>query len=261
MRSMTAFASAAKRKYSQNVQVILRSLNYKYLDVFVHNLPPEKLFLEDKIKKEVRRRINRGRVEVYVFIKGEACQVRINEKNFMEYVRQITRVAKKYKLQNEVRLSEILSLPQVVCLQEKDAVSDSLVMPTLRDGLKKLLVFKAQEGRIVEREMRRSLGKIKTNVAKIEKLMPLAKSEAKENNNKEDIAEEVSLMSFYVHKLEKCIDSQTVSKGKTLDFLTQEILRELNAASSKTAEKNTAACIVECKSYLERIREQAQNVE
>ena len=69
-------------------------------------------------------------------------------------------------------------------------------------------------------------------------------------------------MSFYTKELEKKINAKNLAtKGKALDFLTQEILRELNAASSKTKAKRVAALIVEAKNYLDRIREQAQNVE
>ena len=86
-------------------------------------------------------------------------------------------------------------------------------------------------------------------------------SPAAEENNKEDIDEEISLLTFYAKKLEKEISSKQDSKGKAIDFLTQEILRELNAASSKTKKPVLASLIVESKSYLERIREQAQNIE
>jgi len=77
-----------------------------------------------------------------------------------------------------------------------------------------------------------------------------------------DIEEEITLILFYINKLQKLVSTKKESfKGKAIDFLTQEILRELNAASSKTKIKRISWWLVETKSFLERIREQAQNIE
>ena len=66
MKSMTAYASARKSSNSQSVQIILRSLNYRYLDVAIHNLPIENILMEEAIKKEIKKRISRGKIEVFV---------------------------------------------------------------------------------------------------------------------------------------------------------------------------------------------------
>ena len=107
--------------------------------------------------------------------------------------------------------------------------------------------------------MNTNLASLRQNIESIKKAVP---APVKEVNGKEDINEEISLASFYLNKLDKTINAKTEKpKGKSLDFLTQEILRELNSASSKTKNRNIAPLIVESKNYLERIREQAQNVE
>ncbi|MBD3264727.1 MAG: hypothetical protein GF375_06465, partial [Candidatus Omnitrophica bacterium] len=86
MRSMTAYASVRGRKKSQLVHLVLRSLNFKYLDIAIHNLPPENVFLEEKIKKEIKKRIYRGKVEVYVFIsRPQNNHIHIDEKIVSQY--------------------------------------------------------------------------------------------------------------------------------------------------------------------------------
>ncbi|MBU1810028.1 MAG: DUF1732 domain-containing protein [Candidatus Omnitrophica bacterium] len=260
MRSMTAYAYIYKRKDSRTLQLTLRSLNFKYLDISVRNLPAESILLEEKIKKEIKKRVSRGKIEAYVFLKQLPEQeVQIEEKALAKYIFQAKKLAKKYNLKADLSISDFLNLPHVVSWKEKKGIEENLILPALREGMDKLLEFKKREGRAIEQEISKNLRKLDYNIGQIKKSKPRIK---KAENNKEDIEEEISLISFYTKKLEKDITSRkTISMGKTIDFLTQEILRELNAASSKTKDKIPSALIVEAKTYIERIREQAQNIE
>jgi uncharacterized protein YicC (UPF0701 family) len=259
MRSMTAYAAVYKKKGTHTLQLILRSLNFKYLDVAIHNLPHQNILLEEKIKKLIKNNIVRGKIEVYVFLKGSlANEIYIEEGNFAKYVAESKRLAKKYNLSQELNVLDFLNLPQVISWKETPG-EETLIVSAIKEGLAKLIQFKQKEGSVIRREVTKNIAKIKENVKVIAANKPLARDQ---NNDKEDIDEEISLMSFYINKLEKNIQAKnTAYKGKSMDFLTQEILRELNAASSKTKNQTIAYLIVEAKSYLERIREQAQNVE
>jgi uncharacterized protein YicC (UPF0701 family) len=159
-----------------------------------------------------------------------------------------------------VRLADILHLPHVVYWQEKETLNDHVLLPAVRQALQKLVEFKEKEGRAIKKQIIANLKKLKSNANKIKVVKPKAYSGVE--NNKEDIDEEVSLLRFYIKRLENKVNAKGNQPiGKSIDFLTQEILRELNAASSKTKQKKCAALIVESKNYLERIREQAQNIE
>jgi uncharacterized protein YicC (UPF0701 family) len=259
MKSMTAYSHVVKKSGAQSVQVVMRSNNFKYLNVMVHNLPMEYIELEDKIKKDIETAINRGKIEAHIFLKHQvAGEVHVNEEVFSKYVNQARKLAKKYGLKDELSIRDFLSLPQVIWLDEKNSDAAELVVAAARQAIRELLAFKIKEGAIIKNEMLKNLKKLQANAAQMEKEKP---SPAAEENNKEDIDEEISLLTFYAKKLEKEISSKQDSKGKAIDFLTQEILRELNAASSKTKKPMLASLIVESKSYLERIREQAQNIE
>jgi len=257
---MTAYASSCKAKDSQSVQVILRSVNYRYLDIVTHNLPSESILLEEAIKREVKKRVQRGKIEVFIFLsKPQLKKIQVDYKVVSGYISQIKSLARKHKLRPEIKLTEILSLPQVISWEPKSKSGESLILPALKSALNKLMEFKNKEGAVIKREIKANLTKLKSNMGEIRKHKPKA---CETENGKEDIDEELSLSAFYVSKLEVKIDSKkSLPVGKSIDFLTQEILRELNAASSKTKNKSSAFLIVEAKSYIERIREQAQNIE
>lgn len=259
MKSMTAYANVYKKENSSSLQMVMRSLNFKYLDIAIHHLPAESILLEEKIKKEIRKAVCRGKIELYVFLKGhQQRKIHIEEEALVDYISQIKKLAKKYNLKPDLNISNFLNLPQVIWWEEKSA-EDNLILSSVKECLGKLMEFKEKEGRIIQKEILKNLKKLQENV----KVISENKSEvSQEENNKEDIDEEVSLTGFYLNKLEKKINSEKEeTKGKSIDFLTQEILRELNAAASKTKNKIVASLIVESKNYLERIREQAQNIE
>lgn len=260
MRSMTAYSSFRKTKGDQNAQVTLRSLNYRYLDISVHNLPAESILLEEAIKKEVKKKIRRGKIEVFIFLpRPQAKKARLNQKAVAEYISQAKALSRAHKLKFEVNLADILSLPQAISWETRSKANDTLVLPVLKQALDKLMDFKVKEGKVIKKEIAANLAKLRSNMEEIRRQKPKASTM---ENGKEDIDEELSLSLFYIGKLEAKINSKReVSAGKAIDFLTQEILRELNAASSKTKKKAPAFLLVEAKSYIERIREQAQNIE
>ena len=260
MKSMTAYASAQRSRGNQTIQIILRSLNFKYLDICTHNLPAEDILLEEKIKREIKKKVHRGKVEVFVFsAKPQGKKIYVDEEIVSRYIAQIKGLGKRHNLKPNINISDILSLPQAISWGHRGKSDEGLMLSVVKEALDRFLRFKEKEGRAIKKEIKDNLNKLKSNVEKIKKQKPKV---SKNENGKEDIDEEISLMSFYINKLESKINSKKqIPQGKPIDFLTQEILRELNAASSKTKKKNPALLIVEGKNYLERIREQAQNIE
>lgn len=259
MKSMTAYANVSKRLKSNTIQIALRSLNFKYLDVHIHNLTPANILLEEKIKREIQRVVPRGKIEVYIFLKGPLIRdIHIEEELLGKYIAKIKQVARKYNLKEDLSIGDFLHLPQVMWWEEKEKEEEKAITGVLKSALNKLVEFKVKEGKVIQKEMLKNIQQLKRNVEEIKKSKPLISAP----DSREDIDEEISLMSFYLNKLEKTTYAEkTLSQGKSLDFLTQEILRELNAASSKTKNAKLGAIIVESKNYLERIREQAQNIE
>ncbi|MCF7887465.1 MAG: DUF1732 domain-containing protein [Candidatus Omnitrophica bacterium] len=257
---MTAYSVAEEKTKSKTTKIILRSLNYKYLDIVVYNLPQQFLVLEEKIKEEIKKNITRGKVEVYFYQSNKSTnQFSVNKKEFGRYVKEIKSLAKQFNLEKNISPLEILNLPGVVSAGGKNNISKVHIASVVKKSLKKLVSFKKEKGKAIEKEISKNLSLLDNNVVKIQKNK---KKPLKETDGKEDIDEELSLIGFYSQKLKKIISKKKqIRKGKVIDFLTQEILRELNAASSKTKQKMLATLIVEAKNYLGRIREQAQNIE
>jgi len=120
MRSMTAYANIYKRKKAQTIQVTLRSANFKYLDISIHDFPAQNILLEEQIKEEIKKKITRGKIEVYVYLKGHIeSDVFIDEFNLAKYIQEAKKLSKKYKLSGDLNISDFFSLPQVVSWSEK----------------------------------------------------------------------------------------------------------------------------------------------
>jgi uncharacterized protein YicC (UPF0701 family) len=254
---MTAYASLYKRKGNRVLRIILRSLNFKYLDIYIHNLPIENILLEEKIKKEIKKKILRGKIEVFILYNIKERGISINENILLNYLHRLIKLTKKYNSSLYFDIAHLFNLPGVISRQEK-RIDENFIISGVREGIHKLIRFKEREGRLIKKEINKNLKDLEKNIERIKKNLPYV---SKKENNQEDIAEEISLISFYINELEKKINLNIILKGKSIDFLTQEILRELNSASSKIKNKKLAGLIIEAKNHLERVREQAQNIE
>jgi len=260
MKGMTSYSQAAKKGAGFNLETTIRANNAKYLEIIIHQLPAEKVFLEEKIKKEIKKKIKRGRIEVYFFLKVQPKQKLVIDDGLInQYHKQVKRISKRLKVGDNVSPDKLLLMPGAIRIDEDAKVDNNAIVSVFVTALNKLILFKKKEGIAISKEMSKNMKLIKSNIVKIRENKKI-KNPGDEFNK--DIAEEISLILFYTSKLKKIIaDKKEEFKGKAIDFLTQEILRELNAAASKTKSKTISWQVLEAKSFLERIREQAQNVE
>ena len=261
MKGMTAYAYARGTNRGCNIEVILRSTNSKYLEIFTHQLPITKIYLEEEIKKEVQKKIHRGRIEIYFLFKGHFAQRLFVDKELLgQYYRHIKYFSRTFNIPQEALVKNILMLPGVVRLEEKQhTVDNTAILSVVKEGITKLVAFKEKQGNVIRREIKSNALEIKRNITKIKQKLSIIPEDANENK---DMAEEIALILFYINKLHKTITlGKKIPKGKALDFLVQEIQRELNAASSKTKDADICSRLLEAKNALERIKEQAQNVE
>ncbi|MBN2484299.1 MAG: DUF1732 domain-containing protein [Candidatus Omnitrophica bacterium] len=264
MNAMEAYGYARVRNDDETIESVAKSLNSKWLDVIIYHLPSEKMFLEKEIKEMVRKKINRGRVELYFSIKSPPyLKAHIDEILLKDYLGQIKQVQKKYpalgRKKNGFTMSEAFTLPGVVSFKSELRISDRILLQAANESISNLVKFRMKKGETIRRKLLQYVKRLETIVAKMEKYKPSPRTP---ELGKEEIAEELSLISFYLQKLAKEMREKSIEpKGKTIDFLTQGILRELNTAASKTKKVRITSFIVEAKNYSERIREQAQNIE
>ncbi|RKY38862.1 MAG: hypothetical protein DRP72_00985 [Candidatus Omnitrophota bacterium] len=259
MRAMTGYGQARKKKRGEEADIIIKSLNSKYLDIEFHHLPPQKIALEVKLRKLIEKKIFRGRVEVYLFLKFFSREKAVfNFPLFYDYYRQLTRMAALLKIDGKLSIKDFLSLPGLVRMESSSKGEDNLIIEGEREALARLVEFREKEGKNIKKEILTYLKDLNEIIRKVKKIKPKIGEEL----GKEDIKEEITLITFYLRRMRRLVNEKSnLPKGKKIDFLAQEILRELNTCMSKTKKVRVASLIVKGKTCAERIREQAQNIE
>lgn len=290
MNSMTGFGRGEATNGDVSVVVEMKSVNNRFRDVAVR-VPREYLVLEPRINTLLQQSIVRGRVEV--FVRRSAVEsghtVQGDPALADKYLRAMTEIARRLGRDNEeIPLALIFGQPGVLAHAEAepDALREwDIVSTAVEACLQDLLQMRANEGAALQRDLSRHLDEILRLRAEIEshgegiveRLRQRLESriqrlmadridpdrlamEAAILADKADISEELARVKAHCDQFsEALIAAEPV--GRKLDFLLQELNREINTIGSKAAEHPISARVVELKSALERMREQAANVE
>lgn len=294
LRSMTAYGRAALAVPLGHFAVELSSVNRRYLEINCH-CPPELLSFEVDIKKWIAVAITRGFITVKLSLRfAESTAVTI--KPNLALARQLKDAWEEIALDLELpkdkgfKLSMLKDVEQIF-LQESDAKVEGELRQVLHQlflqAIEQLVIMKETEGLALWEDISGRLEIIRTVLKEIVLLAPetVKRLESKlldrleellpgriENEErvlreicvyaeKADIAEEVSRLKSHLEQFVDHIDALEVGVGKKLDFLVQEMNREVNTIGSKCSELKISQHVITIKSELERIREQIQNVE
>lgn len=288
---MTGFGAAAVNDGGAAVRVEVRSVNHRYLQVKVR-LPIDYGDLEPEIDAAVRGVIERGSVTITVSLQArtEASAVRLDLEVARQYQKALAKLARELSIDGDIPLASLVALPGVIAAPEDGETherDERLVMKCVKDALATLGEMRAAEGRSLARDLEKNARSIAKVVAKIEKRMPVAVKEHHKALAKRvgdllegrtpvqpgDLAREVALIadrmdvSEELTRLESHLDQWRTllgsdkPVGRQLDFLVQELLREANTIGAKCNDAEVAHAVVELKTWIERLREQVQNVE
>jgi uncharacterized protein (TIGR00255 family) len=296
MRSMTGFGAAqaaakAARGGGAALRVEVRTVNHKFLQVKAR-LPVELAFLEIEVEELVRKRLERGSVQLNVFASGPTGveTVAIQGSAAKSYKRELERLAKELGLDADVHLDTLLGLPGVVGLGVDTGAlkrREKEVLELVARALDALEAMREVEGKAIAKDLARHANEIEKLVTRIEKRLPevvLAHRDALTRRVGEllggatalgpgDLAREVALLADKLDVSEEiarlrshfaqlaAITKKPGPIGRQLDFLVQEIFRETNTIGSKCSDAPIAHAVVELKTLIERLREQVQNVE
>lgn len=291
VRSMTGYGKGFAENESARVTIEMKSVNHRYLDLNI-KLPKKLNFLESLIRNKISESIFRGKVDVYITLNehSDACyKVSINDIIAKEYFDSIAEMAEKLGVENDMKASNIVRLPDVIELEETDSDEDSLkelVLSALSDCINQFVDSRIAEGTRLEKDLVSKMDEMLVLVDKLEKRSPVIIEEYKErlttkihelledNNIDENrIAQEVTI---YADKV--CIDEEMVrlkshvaetrsvfeldkEVGRKLDFLAQELNREANTILSKSTDVEIADIGITLKTLIEKVREQIQNIE
>ncbi|HEY2987198.1 MAG TPA: DUF1732 domain-containing protein [Candidatus Binatia bacterium] len=287
MKSMTGYGEATAQGRRVKVTVQVRSLNHRHLDL-QPRIPREYLSMEEDIRKLIRETISRGRVELFVtrsLLKGQGRELELNERLLGQYLQTFSRIKRRFGLQGNVDLSLCAGLPDLFQFVEPESRGEeegSLVFKALDKALKNLERSREREGRHLMRDVQaqaRHLRAIGATLAKesgkiglrIKQSLVLreggevagAAAGAPVNGGltfKGEIHEETVRLKSHVDELSRLVRKRS-AMGKRIEFLLQEIVRELNTISSKAPQLPVIQLVVAGKERVEKIREQAQNIE
>lgn len=292
MRSMTGFGQATGENSTYRVAVTVRSVNHRYLDLVIR-LRDEYRHLEPSLRELIGEQMARGRVEVRVDIEPLASpeisvDLRIDAVEAIE--RAVRELAAGGLVSQVISLSDLLRMPDVVRITSAPAAwSDedrALFDATTAEALKEVVALRAQEGKDLADYLRGHLEKLSGLAEEIEVRRPLFQQElagrleeriaemtdidkvpadriAQEiafQVDRSDVQEELDRLGSHLSHFRKLLEEEG-SVGKRLDFLSQELLRELNTLGSKGRDVETIRLVLDAKLLCEQLREQVQNIE
>jgi len=289
LKSMTGFGEGTASASGIRVTVEISSVNRKQLDVNI-SLPRNLIALDARVQSLVRREFSRGRISGIARVEaanGAVGTVKIDNVLAAQYVDGIRSVAKKLKLSDDLGAEALSRFPGVISVEQENLDADhvSAVLDDAMDkALRGLAKMRSAEGKALAADLRERLTlledlmkDIKTlsaNVVKNQREKLFQRLEeaglndlaADERMVKEvalfadrcDISEELTRLKSHLAQTRKLLRS---SEGRTLDFLCQELFREINTIGSKANEVEITRQAVAFKTELERIREQVQNIE
>jgi uncharacterized protein (TIGR00255 family) len=291
MRSMTGFGRAEVERGKLRVAAEIRTLNQRFFELKL-NLPRTWGEYEAEIRRLVQSVIARGRVELFVrcvSLEAEPATLRVNDQLAALYVKELGRLGKRLGLDGKLGIEALLQRPEIFRVHEEEADSRpafELALTAVGRALKAIDAERRREGAALRADLMSRMGKIGSALPQIERLASESRSEivanfqarlhdliadiavnekrlfeeASEAAQRADIAEEVTRLRAHLGGLRELARRQG-PVGKQIEFLLQEVNREVNTIGSKSQSAALSRITVEVKGEVEKMREQAQNVE
>jgi uncharacterized protein (TIGR00255 family) len=292
LMSMTGFGRGEASAGGVSVAVELSSVNRKQFETRV-SLPKALLTLESRVQAAVHDVVTRGSVaaNVRVAVSGAACRgcVRVDRDMALAYLQSLRAVAGELGLADDITAEALIQLPDVV--RHEDAALGTedawrLVKRALDAALRQLAAMRRAEGHKLELDLRARMDTLRALLDRIRRRAPgvvrryrdvlrrrmkslgvecmagdasLARELAL-FADRADITEEIVRMDSHFAQVAK-LAGTSASVGRTLDFLCQEMFREINTIGSKANDAAISRCVVRFKTELEIVREQVQNIE
>lgn len=288
---MTGFASTSIKTDRFKGKLAIKTLNHRYFDWLYSG--PEWADLEIEMRRMTQNYIHRGRVEVSLEIfatEDSAWEVRI-ENGLAQKIGQISRKLSKALGQNlSLSAETFFRIPQLITIKRKDldAQGRAFLKNIFQQTLKKVIYQREKEGRKLAQAIKRSLARLKKSLNLIHRLvtqeeqnwrqkiqskleMLVGSDQINEKRLEEEIAylliksdikEEIARIEAHLNSLTELLESrQPEPKGRQIDFLAQELLREATTLASKSINLNIIKESLKMKSEIEAIRQQGQNIE
>ncbi len=289
--SMTGFGRAKKSVGDFEVSVEIKSVNNRFFE-YTSRIPRAYQFLDEGLKSLIRDRVSRGKVDVSVNISNKSensvC-FSVNDEYLSNLLAAYTAAAKKFKIKNDIKLSDLTDNPEIFSVSKADVdekEAENALLSTAKEALDGFIAMRAAEGEKLKTDINSRADKILDCVSFVEERSPQSVASYTERL-KQKIAELAGDTSFDEGRLltevaifadKIAVDEETVRLkshisqlkalleaggpiGRKLDFIVQEMNREANTIGSKAQDIEITRTVLDIKAEIEKIREQIQNIE
>ena len=290
MHSMTGYGKGIAEADGKKITIEIKAVNHRYLDLGL-KFPKTFLFLEDSIKKQIGAKLTRGHVDMYLSYEqtenakgGYAVDFELLE----NYLSIASEIADKSGLSNDVTVSSLIRNGDIVTRaenEEDEALLSELTKSALAGALSALVEARAKEGETIKADLISKLDNMQASLNKIKEFAPCVVKDYREKltariselidggvdegriatevaifADKCCIDEEITRLGAHIELMKKTL-SLAKPIGRDLDFRVQEMNRETNTIGSKANDLRITEEVLALKNEIEKIREQAQNVE
>lgn len=291
LRSMTGYGRSQKILNGRDISVEIRSVNHRYYE-YTSRIPRTYSYIDEKLKSLLKSSVSRGKVEIAVTInniEGKDSQIAINKGVAEGYVTALRSISEELALKDDLTLSKLIKIPDIFNIQKTPDDEEQIcadVIEVTEEALARFISMRETEGDRLKNDILEKADLIIERVAMIEAQSPvtveayrnrlykkLSKVLADNNIDEQRIITEAAIFSekiavdeetvrlrSHIAQLRDILESDE-SVGRKLDFIVQEINREINTIGSKAQDLNITKIVVDTKSDIEKIREQIQNVE
>jgi uncharacterized protein (TIGR00255 family) len=293
LRSMTGFGRASGPVGEGTGEILARSVNHRSLDLTVRLREPD-MALEPAVRSAFARQLARGKVEVTVRIQradAEGYDVVLNERLLEAVLARFARLAAKFPVAARLEARDIIGIPQIFSVENGAAEFSEKEIADVAEladrAAAAVVAMREGEGRAIALDLGARITRLQSRAARLherreeitrsihanlrERIAALfpdvtldagrLEQEAALAADRSDVAEELQRLQAHVEQFGRHLETAQEPVGKKLDFLSQEILRELNTLGSKARDLPLIRDVLEMKSELESIREQIPNIE
>jgi uncharacterized protein (TIGR00255 family) len=288
---MTGFGRAEVEEEGRKLTVELKTVNHRFLDINIR-IPRTLGFTEELIRKSIKERLSRGRVDVFVnysTLESDAKTAIADLGLMRSYLEAARHAAEETGIQDDLQLSHMIRIPDMIVIDEASEDEDRLsrlVQKAASQAIESLEGMRLREGESLKinilecldalEAIRRRVDARKDDVVseyaaklrqRISELIANTEiDEARFNTevalmaDRADVTEEIVRLGTHINEFRKVVADKN-AVGRKLDFMVQEMNREVNTIGSKSQDYDITSAVIEGKSIIEKIREQVQNIE
>lgn len=290
IKSMTGFGRGEATKDNITFTVDIKSVNHRYSDISVR-MPRVVQGLEQKVREYVNSKLNRGKIDIYINYDsfGQDTKVKLDINLASAYVDSLNVLKEQFGIKDELSLSLLTRFTDILKLDTEEQDIDflwSILSDALEKSVSSLVSMRSSEGERLQKDMLLKLDNIKNIIEDIkamsagladeyraklyERIKELTKDIQPDENriltevaifaDKSGIDEEIVRLGSHLEEFRKTLNIKTPI-GKKLDFIVQEMNREVNTIGSKSSNLGVVNNVISIKTEIEKIREQIQNIE